>query len=122
MSRPVYGIKFPLVKERTKFRRGPRFRLVVDKTGLWGARACAAGMVNSAMSYRDSALRQARDGSAAADRHRISRLHMRTMALWARIFAGQIDQADPRVEAASQEASAICRRMNAEVEAFLAAS
>jgi hypothetical protein len=93
-----------MTKERTGKRTGPRFRLVVDKTGLWGARACAAGMVNSAISYRRSA------EGVTDPRHRaFYRASMRTMALWARIFAGHIEQDDARIAEAQAESTRRCR-------------
>lgn len=98
-----YSIKFPMTRERTGYRRGPRFRRVVDKTGLHGARFCAASMINSAMLYRDAMPHR------RPEFNKVERLHMRVSALWARVFAGQLDQNDPRIDAASREASAIVR-------------
>jgi hypothetical protein len=96
-----YSIKFPMTRERTGYRRGPRFRRVVDKTGLDGARFCAASMINSAMLYRDAV------PHLRPEFNQVDRLHMRVSALWARVFAGQIDQHDPRIDAASKQASAL---------------
>lgn len=96
MNKP-YSIRFPLKKERCSYDRR-RWRRVVDKSGLDGARFCAAGMVNGALLYRAEA-----NGAATALRQKIARLGMRADALWARVFAGQIDQHDARLDAASQE-------------------
>ncbi|MBA4136745.1 MAG: hypothetical protein C0518_05460 [Opitutus sp.] len=95
--RNVYSIRFPMTKERTGYRRGPRFRRVVDSTGLGGAPFCAARMINSAMLYRDAA------PHARAELNKADRLGMRVSALWARVFAGQIENDDPRIEAAQRE-------------------
>ena len=103
--KPTISIKFPMRKERTGRRTGPRFRLVPDKAGLHGAAFCAAGMVGLALSHRER-----RPYSSASDTprfHRIERLQMRLAALWARVFAGQIDQHDPRLDAAQGQISAL---------------
>lgn len=91
----MYSIRFPLVVEKTRCGRRILRRKVVDKTGLHGARACAAGMVTVAMSYRD----QAPYRFAPELTRRLARLQMRQAALWARLFAGQICDADPRLGA-----------------------
>lgn len=109
--RPVYSICFPLVKEKTGYRKGPRYRLVPDKTGLHGARACAADMVGVAMLDRDH-----RTTSPA--HARINRLHMRISALWARVFAGHIESDDARLLAAH----AACRELMKEFMAQSAAA
>lgn len=101
MSRPVYSIRFPMAKERTGYRRGPRFRVVPDKTGLFGARKIAATMIGSALIRRDRANRE-----TDARLVRYQRASMRMMALWARVWAGQMDQHDARIGAAQAEASA----------------
>ena len=104
-ARPVYVIKFPLVKVRTGSRTGPRFRRVPDKTGLHGARACAAGMVTKALNHRDwQPYAGVRDAEA---RRPMERANMRLAALWARVFAGQIDQHDPRINATQVRVSAM---------------
>jgi hypothetical protein len=108
-SRPSYSIRFPLIKERTRFGRRVSIRLVADKTGLQGARFCAAGMITMALSYRAEA---ARVIPVQQDIHRrISRLGMRSCALWARVFAGQIDQHDPRIDAAQNERSVLVQQL-----------
>jgi|GEM_PF-3617093 len=101
-TRPATSIRFPRVKERTGYRRGPRYRLAIDSTGLHGARLCAARMVNSALLHRDAAPRAHRPEFAKVDR-----LGMRLSALWARVFAGQIDQHDPRLDATQAERHAL---------------
>jgi len=93
MSRPVYPIRFPLVKEPTKWRRGPRFFRVPDQSGLYGARGCAAGMIAVAVHKRDLARFQETDPLNIA----FVRASMRTSALWARVFAGHMEAKDPRV-------------------------
>lgn len=96
-TRPVYSIRFPLIKERTRYKnsKGRRYRIVADKTGLSGARSCAAGMINSAMLNRDHSYGPRFDRS---QRHA-----MRVAALWARVFAGHIEATDSRIEAAHAE-------------------
>ena len=99
MSRPVYSIRFPMAREKTGLRRGPRFRRVPDRAGLFGARSLAASMVGSAMLHRERAGREADQRLV-----RWQRATMRLKALWARVWAGQIDQHDPRIDAAANEA------------------
>lgn len=125
MSRPTYSIRFPLVKERTKLRRGPRFRLVVDKSGLFGARSCAAGMVNCAMNYRRESSDERpsyRSDSFHQACLKLARLNMRIMSLWARVFAGHLEAEDPRIVAATDATKEICRQMHRETEAYLASA
>lgn len=100
-NRPPYSIRFPLTKEKTNYRRGhgPRYRLTVDRTGLRGARACIAGMIASALLYRDGIA--ARTSNTMLQR--AERLGMRHAALWARVFAGQIRDDDARLDAVSAE-------------------
>lgn len=100
-TRPIYSIRFPLVKEKTGYRKGPRYRLMADKSGLWGARACAAGMVSSAILYRDSHISKSPLGL------KLDRLQMRTSALWARVFAGHIEDTDARLLALEAECRAL---------------
>lgn len=114
-DRPIYSIRFPLVKERTGNKRGPRFRLVPDKSGLFGARACAAGMVAAAIHRRDSARKHVQEAARFAEmgdlrKARIERLSaererntMRRHALWARVWAGHIEDNDARLQKLSQE-------------------
>jgi hypothetical protein len=90
-----------MTRERTGYRRGPRYRRVVDKSGLDGARFCAASMINSALLYRDAAPHPRPEFNKA------DRLGMRLMALWARVFAGQIDGNDPRLDATQAERTAL---------------
>jgi len=95
MSRPRYGIHFPLVRERTGYRRGPRFRWVPNDKPLSGAQGCSAGMIKCAILSRDSAKSEG-DPQVA----RAHRAQMRTYALWARIFAGHMENDAPLVSAA----------------------
>ena len=110
MNQP-YSIRFPMKKESTGRRTGKRYRLVVDKTGLFGARSCAASMINSALIDREAAKDDLRMG--AMNFVRFHRLGMRLDALWARVFAGQIDQHDPRLDAVSAERTAIAASWSA---------
>lgn len=103
MSRPVYGIRFAMTKERTGNRRGPRFRIVPDESGLFGARKLAAGMVRTALGYRDSWKSETHPMLV-----KMRRAQMRQMALWARVWAGQIDQDDARIDAAARKSHACC--------------
>ena len=107
MSRPVYSIRFPLVKEPTRARTGPRFHRVPDKKGLDGALACAAGMVSIAVSYRDGLHLHAGNPESL----RVERLGMRTAALWARVFAGHIKSDDPRLVSATTEKRRLVQAM-----------
>lgn len=93
-------IRFPLTRERTGRRTGPRYRLVIDRTGLTGSADCAARMIGLAMMYRDqrhSAVSPERRAQAV----RIARLGMRIQSLWARVFVQQISQHDPRLDQVS---------------------
>jgi hypothetical protein len=103
------SIKFPMTKEATGNRRGPRFRRVPDKARLSGAASCAAGMVAIAIRKRDLAatIPGYRDQARLDLSRQIDRACMRTSALWARVFAGQIDQHDPRLAAAQAHHSAL---------------
>lgn len=106
----AYSIRFPKVKERYKGDRR-RVRHTVDNAGLHGARFCACNMVRGALLYRDEAasLTTTKFSYLSAERiavrQRIARLGMRLDALWARVFAGHIDQSDPRIDAAMTERS-----------------
>jgi hypothetical protein len=108
MKTPI-SIRFPMTKEKTGNRRGPRFRRVPDKSALNGAARCAAGMVACAILKRDSSLRidaWHKDPSAAQV---IDRAAMRSHALWARLFAGQIADNDPRLAAAQARHTELVR-------------
>lgn len=97
------NIRFSFTRERTGRRTGPRFRRVVDCSGLHGAALCSAKMVSLAMMYRDQVQATWEQPERRELAVRIARLGMRVQALWARVFAGQIDQHDPRLDAASDE-------------------
>lgn len=102
-------IRFPMTRERTGRRTGPRFRRVVDCAGLNGAKLCAAKMLNLAMMYRDEVPASWVPADHRPLQLRIARLGMRVQALWARVFAGQIDQHDPRLDVANDERSRLVR-------------
>lgn len=104
----MISIRFPMTRERTGRRTGPRYRRVVDRTGLFGAAFCAATSVGMALRERE----HAKDGSHV----RIHRLGMRIHALWARVFAGQIDSHDPRLDVAMTERTALIHGFCAEAE------
>ena len=94
-----------MVKVRTGLRTGPRFIRRPDKARLHGAAFCAASMISKALSHRDwTPYTPALDES---HRGRIERLNMRLASLWARVFAGQIDAHDPRLDAMQAQVSAI---------------
>lgn len=105
------SIKFPMRKERTGNRRGPRFVMRPDKTGLSGAALCAAGMVSLAMDALDEvrgtgAWTHARPWSNErlyALNKRIAKWRVRYNALMARLFVGTIDKEDPRFTAIHAE-------------------
>lgn len=121
-SRPIYSIRFPLVKERTGNKRGPRFRLVPDKHNLTSARACAAGMVTASIHRRDIARKHAQEALRWAEmgdlrQANIERLNaererqtMRSHALWARVFAGHIEDHDARLEELSRRSMDLLTR------------
>jgi hypothetical protein len=110
MNQPPYSIRFPLVIERTRYGRRTVKRLKADNTGLHGARACAANMISLALLDRDS--RPACAGTALAPLFcRIARLGMRQSALWARLFAGQIRDTDPRLAAVAAERHALVKTL-----------
>jgi hypothetical protein len=109
-------IRFQMTRERTGRRTGPRFRRVVDCEGLSGAKLCAAKMLNLALMYRDQALPAWEHPARRRIALRIARLGMRVQALWARVFAGQIDQHDPRLDAANDERSRLVREYCSESE------
>lgn len=100
--RPVCPIKFPMRKERTGNRRGPRFRLRPDKDRLYGAASATAGMISLAMSYREDERRRAAGVATAYNRefallcHKIAKEQVRSAALWARRFSHRISDDDPR--------------------------
>lgn len=100
----TYSIRFTLVRQPIlpRPKRGPRFETVPDEGGLWGARRCAAASITAAIHRRQVALRDAKSDSRAArvmQFARFARLQMRSHALWARVFAGQISAEDPRFAA-----------------------
>ena len=117
MSTPTMSaLRFPLIRQRTGRRMGPRYRRVVDTSHLHGAGRCAASMINAAMCYRDEAPLISRFAPAAAIRRqqlhlRVARLGMRMSALWARVFAGQLRDDDPRLTAAMAARSALVREI-----------
>jgi hypothetical protein len=103
MTTPI-AIKFPLVKERTGWKSGPRFHRIPAKAGLSGARACVALSLIGAVHKRDW-LRHKESNPLLV---RSQRLQMRMHALWARVFAGHFTAQDPRLlatEAAYHAAS-----------------
>lgn len=101
------SIRFPLVKVPTGSRTGPRYHRRPDKTGLHGAAACAANLVTLAMSHRDDRPLRYDDPVEHRRRHR---MQMRHAALWARVFAGQIDQHDPRIDESQARISALLNK------------
>lgn len=98
-----------MVKEKTGHRRGPRFRRVPDKSKLSGAARCAAGMVECAMRKRDASLRLDAWHKDPSGAQLIDRAAMRSHALWARLFAGQIADNDPRLAAAQARHTELVR-------------
>ncbi len=117
------SIRFPLVKEKTGYRRGPRYRLTPDTQQLNGAAGCAARMIACAMRKRDAARREAKEArtSTAAAIVQIDRAAMRSHALWARLFARQITKDDPRVSAAEQHHTALVKAFCQSVDSAPAA-
>ena len=86
-----------MTKEKTGNRRGPRFRRVPDKAALSGAARCAAGMVACAILKREAALGSESWHKDPTLARAIDRAAMRSHALWARLFAGQLADTDPRL-------------------------
>lgn len=108
MSAPL-SIRFPMVKEKTGNRRGPRFRRVPDESKLHGAARCAAGMIHCAIRKRELARAPLWCGGndTARASQRIDRASMRLHSLWARLFARQITQDDPRLALAQAHFKAL---------------
>lgn len=113
------SIRFPMRKERTGNRRGPRFVLRPDPTGLDGSAFCANRMVSMAMDARDAArgiganAKVARRTDRLADlQRRIDKWRMRYSALMARLFANHIDKDDPRLVAIHAEHEAHMRELH----------
>ena len=112
----ISSLRFPLIRQRTGLRMGPRYRRVVDTSSLYGAARCVASMLNAAMRSRDESPMVARFAPADAIRRqqlhlRAARLSMRLSALWARVFAGQIRDDDPRLADAMAARSALVREI-----------
>lgn len=105
----MYSIRFPLVIVKTRIGRHIYRALEADKTGLHGARLCAAGMITSAIHYRD---RAAIIISQAELSDRIAKLGMRHSALWARVFAGQISGDDPRLDSVMEERRRLMKELH----------
>lgn len=105
------SLHYPMIREATGNRRGPRFRRVPDRSGLRGAALCVAGMVTCAIRKRDLARQPLWASEVAVVSARVDRVVMRSHALWARVFAGQIRNDDPRLI----EAEALSKRLVAEL-------
>ena len=103
-----FSIKFPIVRVRPGYSR--RILRVIDTTGLTGARACAARSLNGAIRYRDERQPSYLSVEEAAMARRIALLGMRADALWARVFAGQIANDDPRIDQAMTERTGLVRQ------------
>lgn len=110
------SIRFPMIRERTGRRTGPRYRRVVDCSGLSGAAFCAAKSINLALMYRSNQQPVCLPPERRQIAERIARLGMRVMALWARVFVGQVDQHDPRLVSAETERVSLVRAYCAESE------
>ena len=82
-SAGLFSIRFRPVRER----HGRCWRKTVSADQPTAAARCAANMVRCAIATRDSTLWGG---------HPAQRLMMREQALWARVFAQQIPQDDPR--------------------------
>lgn len=113
------SIKFPMRKERTGNRRGPRFVLRPDPTGLDGSAFCANRMISLAMDARDEARGIGTWAKACprTDRladltKRIAKWRMRYSALMARLFVNHIDKDDPRLVAIHAEHEAHMRELH----------
>ncbi len=101
------SIRFPMTRERTGNRRGPRLRRIPDATGLHGAASCACRMLHSAILHRESRPSAWETPERAALFLRYKRASMRNAALWARVFAGHLET---RILAAQAEATAAVER------------
>lgn len=117
MSTPgMPSLRYPLIRQRTGLRMGPRYRLAVDASKLHGAARCTANMLNASMRSRDEYAVASRAPLFVASRRqqlhlRVARLSMRLSALWARVFAGQIRDDDARLTAAMAARSALVREI-----------
>lgn len=87
-----------------------RYWQQIDTDRLTGAAKCIAGMLNCALRDRDEQPRSTAPAAERALRRRIARLGMRAHALWARVFAGQIEAGDPRIAAALDERHQLIHR------------
>ena len=117
MSTPgMPSLRYPLIRQRTGRRIGPRYRLAIDTATLHGAARCVGSMLNAAMRSRDESPMVSRFAPPDAIRRqqlhlRVTRLSMRLHALWARVFAGQIRDDDPRLAAACATRAALVREL-----------
>ncbi len=105
-------------KERTGNRRGPRFVLRPDPTGLYGSVFCANRMISLAMDARDAARGIGANAKVVprTDRladlqRRIDKWRMRYSAMMARRFVGTIDKEDSRFDAIQAEHEAHMREL-----------
>lgn len=87
-------IRFPLVRERTGWKRGLRWHRVPAETARTGQERCVRGMLRCAIRSRDMANHPAATPQSRA----FDRRQMRNNALWARIFAQHIEAEDSRVD------------------------
>lgn len=90
-------IKFRPVRER----RGRCWVRTVSADQPTAAGRCAANMIRCAIATRESTLWGG---------HPAQRLIMRKDALWARVFAGQVDQHDPRLDEVSSRIHSLVYR------------
>ncbi len=97
------SIRLPLRRVRVPHAKPARYWQQIDTDRLTGAAKCIAGMLNCALRDRDEQPRSTAPAAERALRRRIARLGMRAHALWARVFAGQLDAGDPRIAAALDE-------------------
>ena len=105
------SIRFPMSRVRVPHAKPARYWQQIDTDRLTGAAKCIAGMLNCALRDRDEQPRSTAPAAERALRRRIARLGMRAHALWARVFAGQLDAGDPRIAAALDERHQLIRQL-----------
>lgn len=96
-------LRFPLRRVRVPHTMPRRYWQQIDTAALPAREKCVAGMLNCALRDRDEQPRSMTPAAELAIHRRIARLGMRAHALWARVFAGQLDAGDPRIAAALDE-------------------
>lgn len=96
-------IRFPLVKERTGWRRGRRFHLVPAEQGRTGLESSIRATIRCAIRARN----MAKHPITTPRNAKIDRLQMRIYALMARSFAHHLHPLDTRIAETERAAKAL---------------